>query len=184
MGATTDLFCAMRNLRVWLLVRTLSLSMNCGGSTGSGDVEKPSPALTPAVPHAPYQDVICLLLPGIGESFLLQLHHVLIAFVTPVLGTELIRVGAGQGQAGVNLAHWERTNSVQAVRARRLSQPRFASLLLVPGQGELMLLQSPSEPTPAPTQHSPSLTWAPPAPSRPPSDSPSPPPPATPAALP
>lgn len=105
MGATTDLFCAMRNLRVWLLVSMLSVSTNCGDGTGSGDMEKPTSAPTPAVPYAPYQDVVCLLLPGIGESFLLQLHQVFIAFVTPVLGTKLIRVGAGQGEAGVNLAH-------------------------------------------------------------------------------
>lgn len=143
MGATTDLFCAMRNLRVWLLVRTQSVSMNCGDSRGSGDMEKPTSAPTPPVPQAPYQDVVCLLLPSIGESFLLQLHHVFIAFVTPVLGTKLIRVGAGQGEARVNLTRWERTNSVQAVRAGRLSQPHSASLLLVPGQGELMLLQEP-----------------------------------------
>lgn len=97
MGATTDLFCAMRNLRVWLLVRMLSVSMNWGDNTGPGGVGTSTSVPTPPVPHVPYQDVVCLLLPGVGESLLLQLHQVFVAFVAPVLRPELIRVGAGRG---------------------------------------------------------------------------------------
>lgn len=97
MGATTDLFCAMRNLRVWLLVRMLSVSTNWGDSTGPGGAGTPASAPTPLVPHVPYQDVVCLLLPGVGESLLLQPHQVFVAFIAPVLGPKLVRVGAGPG---------------------------------------------------------------------------------------
>lgn len=52
----------------------------------------------------PYQDVMRPLLPGVAQSLLLEPHEVLVAFVAPVLGAELVGVGAERGgrKAGVN----------------------------------------------------------------------------------